>query len=537
MNIRLNNHSPLDSYRLVDESVVKDANTELRGKENHLGTSGADGHIALAATIGQVLLLPPSLNPAPQDRDNSFQNTIRSLFEPEIAEKMLKEVNLEISQNPDSKLNGLIKLTQYGIDLTNKDFKGYPLGIFDFSNCDLRGADFSVDLDIKRKLNSEKGSNDFLEGTIFNNANISGAKFADAGLKGASLLNVTAEGANFHGVDLSETKISGDFSKTDFSASYLIYSEFNPVNIQGADFSGADIRGAIIPDLVSDYIHQNNQKVFRESLNVVTEDTARKIAEIQTKVSDKAYDSKDEPLLALIQDLFENHSGIAFGENHSDVLHLRKLAELMPELKTVGLEILALEINHGLKPDLEKFIKADAGSLDESSNLAVFLDKRWGKDSKKKEFKYHEPRLAMEELLIAAKRNNVKIILADSDDSLKDKETGLNRRHVDNQAKWCGIRQAESEPFAEQVIRKALEESTPSAKFLAIFGWGHVSPDARCTDAETPNIYSRLDIPTVAIQKNPDTSALKTVIEVGGEQAVSGIDMDKTLDFRVFLAA
>jgi uncharacterized protein YjbI with pentapeptide repeats len=521
MNIGLNNNSPLDSSRLplVDRSVVKDAGTGLRGKENPPVTSGADGHSTLAATIGQVLLLPSSPNPAPQDRDNSFQNTIRNLFEPEIAEKMLKEVNLEISQNPDSKLNGLIKLAQYNVDLKNKDFRGYPLGIFDFSNCDLQGANFSVGLDIKRKLNSEKGSNNLLQGTLFDGANLSRANFTDADLEGASLLNVTAEGANFTGVNLSETKISGDFGKANFSASYLIYSEFNPVSIQGADFSGADMRGAIIPDLVSDYIHQTNQKVFRESLNVVTEDTARKIAEIQTKVSDKAYDSKDEPLLALIQDLFENHSGIAFGENHSDVLHRRKLAELMPELKTAGLEILALEINHGLKRDLERFMKADAGSPEESSQLKIFMDKFW------------------EELLIAAKRNNVKIILADSDDSLKDRETGLNRRHVDNQAKWCGIRQAESEPFAEQAIREALEESTFSSKYLVVFGSGHVSPDARRTDAKTSNIYSRLDIPTVAIQENPDKSALKTVIEIGDKKPSADIPTDETLNFRVFLAA
>lgn len=532
MNIGLNKNSPLDSYRLppVDEGVVKDANTGLREKND--GRSGADGRIALAATIGQVLLLPPSQNTVPQasNREDSFQNTIRSLFEPEIAEKMLKEVNLEISHNPDSKLNGLIKLAQYGIDLTNKDFRSYPLGIFDFSNCDLQGADLSVGLDIKRKLNSEKGSNNLLQGVIFDGANISGANFTDADLEDASLLKVRAKEANFTGANLSETKISGDFEKANFSASYLIYSEFSPSNIQGTDFSGADMRGAIIPDSVSDYIHQNNQKVFRESLNVVTEDTARKIAEIQTKVSDKAYDSKDEPLLALIQDLLENHSGIAFGENHSDVLHRRKLAELMPKLKAAGLGILALEINHRLKPDLEKFMKADAGSLDESSQLKIFMDKFWGPKPD------YEPRLAMEELLIAAKRNNIKIVLADSDDSLKDQETGLNLRYVDNKAKWCGIRQAESEPFAEQAVREALKESSLS-KCLVIFGWGHVSPDARCTDAETPNISSRLDIPTVAIQKNPDASALKTVIEVGGEQPVSGIDMDKTLDFRVFLAA
>jgi uncharacterized protein YjbI with pentapeptide repeats len=139
---------------------------------------------------------------------------------------------------------GFQNATMKGADLRNA-----ILGLTSFYGVDLEGADFSgVNL----------GSPD----TVFDGANLRGAKLVGARFQGArmpgvnlsraNLSNTSFQGAVLDGCDFSESTLAGaDFSRASVSSVRLTGTTLTGLNLEGADFlanamAGRDLRGILL---------------------------------------------------------------------------------------------------------------------------------------------------------------------------------------------------------------------------------------------------------------------------------------------------
>jgi uncharacterized protein YjbI with pentapeptide repeats len=434
-----------------------------------------------------------------------------------------------------------------GADLQKANLQGTSLKKADLTNANLEGANLSISDETKMIFNT-KGNisgyvqNDLLQGVILDAANLTGATFAGTDMETASLKEVNATGTNFSGTNLSEASLSGNFTRADFSGAFLIQADFKPANdYQAIIFNKTDLRQAVLDNEFEKYLKNlPNKTVYLESLEKRPPEVKEKIETLREKVEAGMYkaSSSPEPLLAFIKDTFELFPGLALGENHADIKYRHEMIRLMPELKKIGLDCIAIELSHDrFQKHVDNFMNASSDEedkylkiLSEGLSKLQYMDKSGQQDDR---------RDSLLNLIKSAKENEVKFLCVDSTSSLKSLDNDgntINKIYTENQAEWCGpIRQRESEPFIVEKIESKLRESGANhPKYLMLFGWGHASPDARRTDPETEKAYSRLGIPTAAIQSGSQESSI-TAINEEPRRGLHMNDVYKTLDFNIFI--
>jgi uncharacterized protein YjbI with pentapeptide repeats len=159
----------------------------------------------------------------------------------------------------------ILKRLEAGESLAGCNLAGADLTKADFSNCDLRGTDFSG-----ANLEKTNFSNSDLTGALLSGAILTGAVFAGGVLKEAKLMNAAASGANFTEANLFKADLSrSDFSGANFTGAFLskttldrasfneakmagfwaentaaLRTEFIGAELTGARFSGADLTEA-----------------------------------------------------------------------------------------------------------------------------------------------------------------------------------------------------------------------------------------------------------------------------------------------------
>ncbi|MEB3316324.1 MAG: pentapeptide repeat-containing protein [Candidatus Melainabacteria bacterium] len=438
-----------------------------------------------------------------------------------------------------------------GANFTDANLQGTSLREANLSAANLSNANLSVDQETEyifnargyMRMESDKDNsrkfveagkpriqNNLLRGVILNGANLSQANFIGADLEAASLKDVNAQGARFIGTNLSEAHLSGNFNEADFTNAFLIMAKFEPSTWDTIIFNKTDLRAAVLSEAFQQFLkNEKHEQVYLESLEKRPPEIEEKIQALKNSLSEAS--NTQEPLLKLITNTWELFPGLAIGEDHSDVKHRYEIARLMPDLKKAGLSFIALEINHRFQKDLDSFmnVKESEGA---EENLNIFINNFCGN---------HPTKDSWEALLKAAKKNQVNIICADSDNNLTprrydDGNNRINLQYTANQAQWCGpIRQGESEPFIVERIQAAIEASIESnPKYLMIFGSGHVCPDPRRTDAETEKAYSQLGLATLGIRSDITNQGVR--LETAGAQANHKTqEMYKTHDFLAFI--
>ncbi len=147
-----------------------------------------------------------------------------------------------------------------------RDYRGHDFGGWDFAGLDLSGCDFS-------------GCR--LDGCSFEGADLTGAWFCGSSMKDACMRDAWIPGARFDGADLegavfegaySACKINGDVWRrpdnewASFVRCRLGGADFRFSAIECADFTGADLEGAVFSDAHREYYQmdgcQRNQARF-----------------------------------------------------------------------------------------------------------------------------------------------------------------------------------------------------------------------------------------------------------------------------------
>ncbi|NQY80475.1 MAG: pentapeptide repeat-containing protein [Candidatus Caenarcaniphilales bacterium] len=353
---------------------------------------------------------------------------------------------------------------------------------------------------------------------------MSEADFTGASLDSAILKDVKALGTNFTRADLCEADLSGaNLKAAKFDEAYMIRADLNDVKFDDfTSFVKTDLRVANYDEKLSSLIAKYENYTESPNLSMPELD----LDEIKEAVQSGEINSTKNPVFELFSRLLEEHPGVAVGEYHFSNKHRHIIAGLLSDLKKQGLEVIAFEIDNR-NTDLVNAYLDSIGTAEESTNEEALRTrlKSWVPPFEDAEA-FAESHLA---LFKAAQLNGIKVLCADSSECLDfDKNTGISPIHAETGAHWCALRQKESEPYIENVIKGSL--SSPGKKFITINGLGHVTNDDRRTDPETINTHKRLGIPTIAMY---DAGEDSVGIHVDNQERSATAEMSKTLNFRI----
>jgi uncharacterized protein YjbI with pentapeptide repeats len=131
------------------------------------------------------------------------------------------------------------------------NLRGRNLSYANFENSSLIAVDFSPNLNTEQ-MRAFQGIADAAEraggfADPNNNTDISGASFSGADLRGALLPYASAAGANFRGANLQSSDTShGQFQGADFSTAQIQEANFTGARLQGAFFRDSQLQAAIL---------------------------------------------------------------------------------------------------------------------------------------------------------------------------------------------------------------------------------------------------------------------------------------------------
>ncbi len=140
-------------------------------------------------------------------------------------------------------------------DYRGLDFSGWDFGGLDLSGCDFRGC--------------------ILDGCHFEEANLDGAWFCDSSMKEASLAGAWVPGARFDGANLEKAVLTGahsvcmindstwtrpDCEWASFGGCVLREADLTFSAMEGADFRGADLDGAVLNEIHKEYYELDDRQ-------------------------------------------------------------------------------------------------------------------------------------------------------------------------------------------------------------------------------------------------------------------------------------
>jgi uncharacterized protein YjbI with pentapeptide repeats len=131
------------------------------------------------------------------------------------------------------------------------NLRGRNLSYANFENSSLIAVDFSPNLNTEQMrafqamADAEERAGGFADPN--NGTDISGASFSGADLRGALLPYAHADGVNFRGANLQSSDVShGQFLAADFSTAQIQEANFTGARMQGAFFRDAQLQAAIL---------------------------------------------------------------------------------------------------------------------------------------------------------------------------------------------------------------------------------------------------------------------------------------------------
>lgn len=135
-------------------------------------------------------------------------------------------------------------------DLTTfKELRGFKFQKVNFSNCNLKGIDFTGS-----QFRKAQFQNSDMRNTKFDGCNCELTNFIDTNLNEASFKNAIVEGANFSNSSLFKT----DFTKANLTGSKLMWAKIIETNFSNCDLTNARVYGASIWDTkLKDCIQSN----------------------------------------------------------------------------------------------------------------------------------------------------------------------------------------------------------------------------------------------------------------------------------------
>ena len=442
-----------------------------------------------------------------------------------------------------------------GVNLDGADLRGANLRGADLSDSSCISTDFSVDkaiqIEISRGLRrSQKNEttkpipktlqasrNNLLEGTKFNNANLSGANFFNAALGRADLAGVNLTGANFEHADLARANLTGaNISGTNFKYSWLTRA-----NLEGTKYSRkpifflTDLREALLTEGLSEIINKvpafitNRNTSPAEEISLVNLKHQMQFPNSVIQVERGSGNLLNDRILELFTDILANNDVLAIGEDHTAAAHKYFIANNMKALKEAGLSFIGLERDYQ-----HPAYKAYQAHMEETNTeKAEEAFRKIMSPNGEQSWMDVDAELVV---LRAAHEHGIKIVLIDDQTELHSGDPSIARLEAYPASRALAFRNR-SEYAMTDNVKQAVSNL---GKGIAILGWSHLSNSPIGKDPRIPAIHNQLrdqEIQVVTIacydHRLNEQPGVYVDNQENSKSEKPGERMDRTLNFRV----